>query len=89
MLNSFIIGTLPTALNVSQSYSNTGMLEVHWDFGGNVYCIQSSAHPRVNDIWNLVTNGSYTLPLINITYELIISPHPEIYMSSYFTIGMW
>ena len=75
---SFTIGTLPTALNVSKRYSNMGMIDVHWDFGGNGYCIQYSAHPRVNEIWNLVTNGSYTLPLRNITYELIISLHPEI-----------
>ena len=82
-----IIGALPTALNVSQRYSNTGMLDIHWAFGGNVYCIQSSAHPRLHEIWNIVTNGSYTLPLIDITYDLIISPHPEIYKSSNFTIG--
>ena len=66
-----------------------GMLDVHWDFGVNVYCIQSSAYPRAKEIWNLVTNGSYTLPLRNITYKLIISLSPEIYMSSNFTIGMW
>ena len=64
------------------------MLDILWDSEGNGYCIQSSAHPRINGIWNHVTNASYTLQLMDTTYNLLISLHPEMNMTSNFTIGM-
>ena len=66
---------------------NTSMLVIHWNSEGQGYCIQSFAYPRVNGIWNHVTNASYALPLMNTTYEIIIFLHPEMNMASNFTIG--
>ena len=85
--NIFVVGITPTALNISQN-QNTSMLVIHWNSEGHGdYCIQSYAYPRANGIWNRVTNASYTLPLINSTYEIIIFLHPEMNMGSNFTIG--
>ena len=35
-----------------------------------------------------MTNASYIVPLMNTTYEISISLHPEMNMVSNFTIGM-
>ena len=64
------------------------MLDILWVSEGNGYCIQYSAHPRINGIWNHVTEGSYPLSLMNTTYKVLISLRPEMNMISNFTIGM-
>ena len=84
-MNSYNIGTPPTAVNISQNQTGN-MLYIHWSSEGNGYCIRSS-HMRVNGSWSYVTTASYTLPLENKTYELTIALHPVMYMVSNFTIG--
>ena len=63
------------------------MLDILWSSEKNGYCIQSSAHPRDNGMWNPVTNASYTLPLENKTYEITIALQPVMNTFSNFTIG--
>ena len=75
------------ALNISHN-EHAGMLDILWRSEGSGYCIQYSAYPRINWIWNHVTDASYTLLLMNTTYNLLISLHPEMNMISNFTIGM-
>ena len=62
------------------------MLDILWGSEGNSYCIQYSAYPNINGIWNHVTNASHTLLLMN--YNLLISLHLEMDIISNFTIGM-
>ena len=81
------IGFTPTALHISHN-EHTGMLDLHWNSEGRGSCVQFSVYPKVTESWNLVTNASYTLPLINTTYEIAISFHPDMNMVSNFTIGM-
>ena len=83
----FVVGITPTALNISHK-ENTSMLDIHWNSDGNGYCIQYSAHPRLNGNWNHVTNASYTILLMNTTYKISIALHHEMNMTSNFTIGM-
>ena len=63
------------------------MLDIDWVSEGNGYCIQSLTHPRANGSWNYLTTASYTLPLENTTYQIMISLHPDMNMASNFTIG--
>ena len=79
----FMIGTLPTKLDISQTEESLNISLTGAE--GRHYFIQSFS-PQSN--WTCTNDTSFTLSLINTTYDITISLCPEMNNSVKFSIGL-